>query len=136
MTGKELIDWAVLFLKQRDLFKKEIINIDVDYDNNELIINKNTGLERVVVTTSLSDIKNIINKSPSIIITLNNKDNLRLLISNWRLLVKFESLKLFFVNPKNNESWALIPFLHDKVADKKTLKQGLTSMSESIGEAF
>ncbi len=137
-SNKKLMMWTGVFLKQRDLMRKEIISMTLKEDDNEIIIKKKNGVEKVIVINYISrlnnNLNNIINNGFSTIVTLNNNDNLKEIINYWQELVKKDDLKIIFVNPDNNDKWIIKPAVHNKIADKKTLREGLRSMLNNVGE--
>ncbi len=89
--------------------------------------------ERVIVDDKLS--ADQASDAPDMIVCLNTKANVDTLIRSWEEFSKPDNLTMVFANPETNEKWLLKPHHHDKVADKKSLKQGLLSMSEAITPA-
>ena len=68
------------------------------------------------------------------IITLNNIANIRFATGNWKKLIDFKFLKLYFINPfsSSDKVWIICPYVHDKICDKASLELGLKSMAEMV----
>ena len=64
------------------------------------------------------------------LVSFNNRKNLDLVIENWRALIEFPFLTIYFVNPnsKMDRKWILKPYTHHKICDESSLKTGLKSM--------
>jgi isoleucyl-tRNA synthetase len=65
-----------------------------------------------------------------IVVTFNNKKNFDFLVKNWAEFVN-KNTTIYFVNLTKNSYWAIKPSHHEKICDKKTLKQGLKALYES-----
>ena len=68
------------------------------------------------------------------IFTLNNASNINFVVTNWKQLVGFRFLNIYFVNPfsDSDKVWVICPYIHDKICDKSSLEAGLKSMSEMV----
>ena len=127
----DLKEWSVIFLEQRKrLGKINELNIN---DSGISIKNNDNIKQEVKITDALDkmDIKEAEDKT--IIITKNNKTNLKHLINNWKRYVKKE-ITIYFVNTKTNEKWVVNTKVHDFITDGKNLKKSLTSLSSAIPE--
>ncbi len=125
----DLAEWGGVFIKQRDLVKREIDSVE---KTNEgfLIMKKGGAKDRVIVSEDLQPEK--LRSNVGIMICINNKINVDAVHKNWKLFSKHEKLLVVFANPKTNEKWILKPHLHNRIAEKESLKEGLMSMSFSI----
>ena len=149
-----LVDWSIRFLENKDVIRKEIINIEKDKCNFTIRYKDKIG--RFFVEPVLGDdIFNILKNSKGIsgppkiakrfsseiknedyigFITLNNMANIKFVLSNWAKLIKFEFLSIYFINPfsTSDKVWIIRPYIHDRICDKASLELGLRSMAEMV----
>lgn len=123
-----LQEWAQIFLKQRDIIKREIAEIKEE-EKGFLIITKEGKEKKIIVEEELST------KEANTIICLNTKKNVEKIINMWQELSQKEDLLVVFASPKTNEKWLVKPYHHNKISDKESLKQGLLSMYDAISSA-
>lgn len=124
----ELKEWTRIFLKQRDLIKREIR--DIEETTHGFLIHLKTGKERIVIVEEL-----LANEEAHVLVCLNTKENVRTLVKHWNHYAKQEDLLLVFANPKTNEKWLIKPHHHNKIADEESFEQGLLAMYEAITSA-
>lgn len=131
----DLKEWMLEYVKHRDLFRKAIQKIEDK--GSEVIVTYKNNYEHVIIGPKLSEaIAKLDDKKNMSIVTLNSKENLDVLISNWQKLVGFVGLTIYFVNPDSTteQKWIIRPHLHNKVADDDALKPGLLSMFSMVEE--
>ena len=131
---KFLREWAVGYVKHRDILTKNIIDIKEEPDR---VIVKFKDKEQVFLIRPTVDDSLVeeIKKDENIsIVVLNSKENLNFLIKNWSKLIKFEKITIFFINPFSelDTKWFISPYVHDKICDKDSLKLGLKTMFETV----
>ena len=125
-----LKDWALHFVKHRDLFLKNLTDIE-EYDDS-FIANFKTKAERYIVRENLKIEDNLSKDESIVIVTLNNARNFQVLISEWKVLISFPKLKVIFVEKiSNGKHWIIHPYMHDKISDKASLKQGLKALYDN-----
>ena len=138
MAEKEVInvlkEWAVSYVKHRDMITKNIVNIKEEQDK---VIVKFKDKEKVFLIMPIvndSVIEKINKDKNTGIIILNSKENLDFLIKKWSKLIKFEKLTIFFINPfsEPEKKWFISPYVHNKICDKDSLKLGLKTMFETV----
>ena len=139
MAEKDVIvkfirEWAVSYVKHKDILTKNITNIKEEQDR---VIVELKDKEQVFLIRPTADDSVIqeINKDKNIgIVMLNSKENLDFLIKNWSKLIKFEKLTIFFINPFSglDTKWFISPYVHDRICDKDSLKLGLKTMFETV----
>lgn len=131
-----LIDWSIRFLENKDATKGDIVKIEKNFDGFDFIIHYKDKIKYFILSLTLGDIifNTLKNDRHCGIFTLNNAANISFVISNWKQLVGYRFLNIYFVNPFSNldRVWAICPNIHDKVCDKDSLKKGLKSMSEMV----
>ena len=131
---KFIREWAVGYVKHRDILTKNIINIKEEQD--KVIVEFKDKEQVFLIRPIINDsVIQEINKDENIgIVTLNSKENLDFLTKNWNKLIKFERLALFFINPfsEPDNKWFISPYVHDRICDNDSLKLGLKTMFETV----
>lgn len=127
-----LKQWALLYVKHRDITVKKIAGIrDADY--GFVIANNDGTATSCVVQPSFKAISTYAGKSV-LIVTLSNGDNIKAVYGMWDALAANPGLLIVFTNPfsAHEEKWVLKPHLHNKVCDRASLLQGLKAMAELV----
>ena len=128
-----LEDWAINFVKHKDLFSKKLIDFKVEKDTIEFNFKDKKHL--YVIMALLNNTINKYLKNEFItVVCLNKKENLNFLKAKWSEFVKYEKLSFIFVNPDINEKWSINPNIHERISDKDSFAQGLNGMFESVQE--
>jgi len=131
-----IVDWSIRFLENRDTIKREIDNIEKDKDGFDIIINYKDKIKCFIISLTLGGgiINRIKNNSHYGIFALNNPTNIRFIVSNWKQLVEFRFLNIYFINPfsGSDKVWIICPYIHDKICDRTSLESGLKSMAEMV----
>ncbi|MEM4337055.1 MAG: hypothetical protein QXG86_03555 [Candidatus Woesearchaeota archaeon] len=131
-----LKEWAINFVKNKDIFIKTII--DIQERGREITIRHKHKEQKLFIDPFLEHIDNdlkIINEdTDASIICLNKEENLKTLIDKWAKLVIYKHLSIVFVNPfsEGQKYWAIFPYTHNKIADEQSLIQGLKTMFEQV----
>lgn len=129
-----LVDWSIRFLENKDVIRKEIINIEKGKRNFSIHYKDKIG--RFFVEPVLGDyiFSKIKNEDYIGFITLNNMANIKFVVSNWTKLIKFKFLSVYFINPfsTSDKVWIIRPYIHDRICDKASLELGLRSMAEMV----
>ncbi|MBD3203891.1 hypothetical protein GF327_06330 [Candidatus Woesearchaeota archaeon] len=127
----DLKTWTSIFIKNRDLIKKELDKLEVKKDSIDCFYSDRE--ERYIIKEHLDEaIFDKVKKKNTIIVCENKKKNVIFVYKKWKNFLKNRSLRIIFSNPEQNEKWVLRPSIHDRVTDKKTLKKGLISLYESV----
>jgi hypothetical protein len=131
-----LIDWSIRFLENKDIIRKEIVNIEKNKEGFDFAVYYRDKVRYFIVKLILeNDIFNKIEGDQYIgFFTLNNLANIRFVVSNWKKFTDFKFLSIYFINPfsSSDKVWIICPFIHDKVCDKSSLELGLKSMAEMV----
>jgi len=131
-----IVDWAVRFFENNDTIKGEIIKIEKDKVGFDFIINYKDKIKYFIVSLTLDDsfLNKIKKEGYYGIFTLNNTINMSFVVSNWKRLVDFKFLNIYFVNPfsDSDKVWTICPYIHDKICDKTSLESGLKSLAEMV----
>ena len=91
-----------------------------------------------MIIPQIGDLKEIISKMNEKeaygLVVLNTNNNFQMLIDNWKELIRFNFLTLYFVNPfsKLDKKWVINPHVHSKICDDNSLKTGLKSMFDMV----
>ncbi|MFT4311434.1 MAG: hypothetical protein ACMXX7_02300 [Candidatus Woesearchaeota archaeon] len=117
----DLKEWTKHFVEYRHSHRKELQ--DIEQKDNKII----ATLKQKQTTYTITKILEITSEN---IVCLNTKSNFEFLIKNWDEFVSKDAT-IFFVNNKKNSYWAIKPSHHQKIIEKKTLKQGLKTLFES-----
>lgn len=130
-----IIGWGASYVRHRDLMAGKIKEIKAEKDRL-VIENKDGSKDLVVALPDLSKLDASSVKLQTIFITLNRKDNLKFLIDKWKELSAVKEISIIFLNPDSEleQKWIIRPFVHARICDEKTLKQGLKSMFETVDE--
>ncbi len=128
----DLLEWASAYIDNLNFFKRDLLGKEMK-ENTIQCEYKNKGKLIYFIEEVLNEdvIKKTENEK-SVIICLNKKENLVFLIEHWQDFIKNTSLKIIFCNPTLNLQWSLLPYTHNLIADKGSLKLGLKSIFESI----
>ena len=130
-----LQDLAETYTKNRDLIVKKILSIEKN-DKGFLVKYKDKEVNFFIIPLLKGlDFLNAL-KSEDYITTvvLNTTENLDFLIKNWNSLCNYKNLSLCFVNPfsTTEKKWIIHPYIHSRICDESSLKQGLRSMFETV----
>ena len=129
-----LADWAIRFLKNKDILAKKIEKIERDKGGFDLYVKYKDREQYVIVAPQLKDLDSIIKKisgnSYFSIVTLNSKENFDAVVKSWSRLTGFKFLNIIFVNPfsESDKKWVIFPHTHHKICDEGSLEAGLNSM--------
>jgi len=129
-----LREWAVSYVKHRDMIAKNIVDIKEEQDR---IVIEFKDKEQIFLIRPIADDSIIqkINKDKNIcVVMLNSKENLDFLMNKWNKLIKFDKLTIFFVNPFSEleKKWFISPYVHNKICNENSLKLGLKTMFETV----
>ena len=131
-----LIEWAIRFLENRDVVRKNILSVKKKSDGFDFIINYKDATKYFIVNKILEiDLLKTLKKDDNVgIFTLNNKENIGFIVNRWGEFSEMKFLSVYFINPFSNldKVWILRPYIHDKICDKSSLELGLKSMSEMV----
>ncbi len=125
-----LKSWIQHHIKHRDVFFKKLVSFE-DTEYGFIGHFKDKDVQYIILDSLQFDsLKKDVEQQ---YITINNSKNFNTLLSEWKILIAYPKLKIIFVDKiSTGEHWQIAPFIHDKIADKKTLKTGLKSLYESV----
>ncbi|MBU1199431.1 MAG: hypothetical protein KKF46_06990 [Nanoarchaeota archaeon] len=128
----DLKEWAVQYIKQRDMVKQDLVSYKEE--ENKVLCEYKEGKKAVFLckeNLELDNIKNIKKDETFFLVCLCNEHNFKVLADNWDLFKTKQNLTFIYLNPNIAEKWIIKPFIHAKIADPITLKQGLRTMYET-----
>jgi hypothetical protein len=131
----DLKKWALEYIKHKDAFLKQILNIDEKPDGFH--IKFKTKEESIICLDGLgSALARVGDAKHASIYCVNTQSNLEILNARWHTLSANEGLTIFFVNPSSQteKKWAIRPHLHNRIADDESLKAGLRAMFDTVEE--
>ena len=136
--AKELKEWLVNYIKNRDILLKQIDSISEKSKEWDVVVKTKSGEERYyIVRPELDDFDKIAEKLDDQTITLvvlNKKKNLDILIQNWGKTTHNPKFCIIFVNPKSEleKKWMVFPHTHEKVTEKAALERGLKALFQTV----
>ncbi len=136
--AKELKEWLVNYIKNRDILLKSIESINEKSREWDVVVKtKKGGKRHYIVMPELDDFGKIAEKLDDQTITLvvlNKKKNLDILIENWGKITHNPKFCVIFVNPKSEleKKWIVFPHTHEKVTEKASLTRGLKSLFQTV----
>ncbi len=132
MTELTIKEWAKTYVKYKDMIPRIVESISET--ENGIVVSQKTGEKITYLCMESIEALNPGSITNERIVCLNTKKNLDWLLKNWDL-VKNKRTVFIFVNLDKAESWAINPLLHSAITEKKSLKQGLIALFESVPEA-
>jgi len=135
-----LVEWAMNFIKNKDVFAKKILSIGKSNNGFDIDIKYKDKEQFALVLEDFGDFDSIsgkLNQDKSLsIFTLNSKENLDFLTKNWKKFLDYRHLTIIFTNPFSNldKKWIISPYVHSRICDEGSLSLGLKSMFEMVEE--
>ena len=129
MSAPNLLEWAGHYLRARDAMERKLKSLDTLPD--KLVAHYK---DRDVTFFAEQDLtaKHASASGVVTIVTLQKKANFDVLVQQFSTFAQNANLTIIFVNPKLNEKWLIKPSVHVAVADKSSLKTGLSAMFETV----
>lgn len=133
-----LVDWIVGFIKHRDAINNNLIKIEEDKDGFDIKAVYNNKEEYVIADPFIKDFEKVVDKITKdkivILVLFNTNENFDIIVENWKRLIDFDKLTIFFVNMFSSldTKWIIKPYLHHRICDEKSLKTGLKSMFSMV----
>ncbi len=133
-----LVDWAIGFIKNKDIISKKIERIENGKDGFDLYAKYKDREQYFIISPNIADIDSIIHRINNnfyfSIVTLNSRENFNIILKSWHKLVSFRFLNIIFVNPfsETDKKWIVFPYTHQRICDENYLENGLRSMFEMV----
>jgi len=137
-TKEALTDWAINLIKSKDAITNSLQNIEKNKEEFDVKATYSNKEEFIIVEPFIKNTEEIIAKLQKdryiTIFVMNSYDNFKFLIDNWKKLIDFPKLTIYFVNmfSHTDKKWAIKPYLHNLVTDDKSLKEGLNSLFAAV----
>ena len=137
-----LLDWMILYLKNRDLVTRSLVGIEKKADY--ALITYKTKKRLVLCEPFLVRYQSLLDKAATIpdaaeihIACFNTLSNIDKTVDEWSTLIAHRHLILTFVNPfgEHQKQWTIWPATHHRITEDASLKLGLLSMAEGVGIA-
>jgi hypothetical protein len=128
----DLKEWTVHYIKQKDMMTRDLISYKEE--ENKVLCEYKEGRKATFYcqeNLELDQMKKIPENETSTFVCLCNEHNFKVLVDNWDLFKTKKNMTFMFLNPDLAEKWVIKPFVHAKIADPITLKQGLRTMYET-----
>lgn len=128
----DLKEWTIHHIKQKDLIAKDLISYKEE--GEKILCEYKEGRKATYYCAenlTLDKIKAVKEDEPFTFVCACNEHNFKVLVDNWDLFKTKKNLTFIFLNPDLAEKWVIKPFVHAKIADPATLKQGLRTMYET-----
>jgi len=130
----DLYEWTREYIRFKDIIQKRIKKLEEK--ESIILVEEKNKTKTYIIVEKLNEGVEKLNKHDKkehlIITTLNTENNSKELISSWDELLKYEDLTIIFCHPGTNEKWLIHPKSHDKISEKKQLKEGVRTLLESI----
>ncbi|MBN1792205.1 hypothetical protein JW826_00765 [Candidatus Woesearchaeota archaeon] len=127
----DLKSWAVQYIKQRDLMRRDLVSFQEHEDRVACEYKEGHSVFYTWENLALDRLKGVKSEEISYFVCFCNEHNFKLLVDNWDLFKTKHNWTFIFLNPNFTERWIIKPFVHAKIADPSTLKQGLRTMYET-----
>ncbi|MFH0875973.1 MAG: hypothetical protein V1859_08600 [archaeon] len=131
----DLLEWAKIYLKNKDTHAKKIISMNCSFDKIECECIDGPIVYFMSETLDASLLEKVMSGKRGIF-CLNIKKNIDFIIKNWNELIKNKELIVVFANPATNNKWVLRPYTHNLISDESTLSLGLKSLFEGVEEVI
>ncbi len=120
-----LTEMGLYLVKSLDAIKRQILTIVPNSDG--AIVTFKDGTSAPVKITPVLSSHLFCNGT---VIVANTKNNVETLIGEWQRALSFEKMTLIFLDEKTGNKWLLRPHIHAKIAEPKTIAQGLLALYE------
>jgi hypothetical protein len=128
----DLKEWTVHYIKQKDLIKGDLISFKEE--DNRIVCTYKEGVKATYYfddNLDLKKIKDTKHEETCFFVCICNEHDFKILADNWDLFKARPNLTFIFLNPTIAEKWVIKPWVHAKIADPATLKQGLRTMYDT-----
>ncbi len=123
--------WTTQHIKQKDMLKRDLVSFKEGADSVFCEYKEGHATYHCWENLSLDKLKALPENEASYFVCLCNEHNFKLLVENWDLFKTRQNFTFIFLNPSLAEKWVIKPYVHAKIADPSTLKQGLRTMYDT-----
>ena len=129
----DLVEWTSAFIDNLNSYKRDLEKKEINGNIIECMYNGKGSVKYIVEPELKEEVMDKLQGSV-VLVCLNKKENLVFMAKNWDNFIKNSKLKVIFSNPKANQQWSLIPYVHNKICEPASLRLGLKSIFESVPE--
>ncbi|MFT4250563.1 MAG: hypothetical protein ACMXYD_04335 [Candidatus Woesearchaeota archaeon] len=123
MDVKEAV---IAFLQARNAFTRTLQEV---VDNGSEVVFRHKDFDHVVIISETLSV--VSSEGKTTVACLNTEENVSFLVAHWEEFLQ-PGLSVLFMNPFVQQQWKVVPLIHDRVADKKTLREGLMSLFSQV----
>lgn len=127
----DLKEWTISHIKQKDTIKRDLVSFKEENDRILCEYKETHGTYYCWENLELDAIKKVPVDEVATFVCLANEHNYKLLVDHWDLFKARPNWTFIFLNLALAEKWIIKPFIHAKIADPATLKQGLRTMYDT-----
>jgi hypothetical protein len=130
---KQLADWTVNYVKNRDLTFRKLVGYKEHAKDEYISFEfKDKTVAHFIVDKLTDKIFDIIKSHDhKVIVCQNTEENFKFLIKNWKKVSEIKNLSFLFVNLKINDKWIVNPHTHSMIADPASVESGLRTMFDT-----
>jgi hypothetical protein len=126
-----LKEWSVHHIKQKDAIKRDLVSFKEEGGNILCEYKEGHAIYYCWDNINLEKIKAVDGQEVAYFVCFCNEHNFKVLVDHWDLFKTRPNFTFIFLNPNLSEKWIIKPFIHAKIADPATLKQGLRTMYDT-----
>jgi hypothetical protein len=129
----DLKEWAINYVKHKDLVLKNLQSYQVKQNFIEFQFKDKVHDYYILEHLQATEIRELLGKNDSHLITvvcIHDNPNFDFLVKQWDELV-VKNITFIFVDGEHHDKWIINPQIHSRIADKKSLKQGLKTMFDA-----
>lgn len=131
-----LKEWAVEYVKSKDVMTKQITNIKQNASEADVIVEGTLKSQYIIVQPELNDLNKLqgLKDKHVLLVTANTSENMDFLIGHWDELIQYPHLSVYFVNPNSSmdKRWVIFPATHDRITERNALRKGLESLYATV----
>lgn len=133
-----LMEWTIDYIKNKDILIKNIERIEKNKDGFDIVVKYKDNVNFFIIIPLVKDVEEVIKKVDKeghySLVMLNNKENFDIIVDNWKMLVDFKGLCIYFVNPfsQSDKKWMVFPYTHNRICDENSLENGLKAMFDMV----
>jgi hypothetical protein len=124
-------EWAVHHIKQKDQVKRDLVSFKEEEDKVICEYKQGAVVYYCKENLELDKLKKVAEAESAVFVCECNEHNFKVLLDNWDLFKTRKEFTFIFLNPSLAEKWVIKPYIHAKIADPASLKQGLRTMYDT-----
>jgi hypothetical protein len=130
---KQLAEWTVHYVKNKDLTFRKLVKFE-EHPKEEMIEFefKDKKVAHFILDKVTDKVLDLVKgHEHKVIVCLNNEENFKFLIKDWKKVSEIRNLSFLFVNLKGNDKWVINPHTHSMIADPASIESGLRTMYDT-----